>query len=96
MATTTRVIEYEIISWSDLDAMGDLPMRLKGALGDAHQVGLLRCVTARGSKVTFASSAKATKELIKSGAASNPKEIAISKKDFPVMLDGWPYRLRAL
>jgi hypothetical protein len=47
-----------------------------------------------GRKVTFVGDAYATEELVSSGAASKPAGIAISKKDFPVMLEGWPYRLR--
>jgi hypothetical protein len=88
------VIEYEIISWADVDGMGDLAVRLKETMGGAPQVGIIRCVTNDGHKVTFASCAKATKELVKSGVASNPDGIAIPKKAFPVMLEGWPYRLR--
>jgi hypothetical protein len=74
--------------------MGDLPLLLKEALGAAPQVGFIRCVTDQGRKVTFASGAKATKQLIRSGAASDPNGVVISKDDFPVMLEGWPYRLR--
>jgi hypothetical protein len=88
------VIEYEIISWADLDGMGDLAVRLKEAMGRAPQVGIIRCASKDGHKVTFASCAKATKELVKSGAASNPDGIAIPENVFPVMLAGWPYRLR--
>ena len=94
MQVGTLVIEYEIIPWSDLDGMGDLYVQLKEALGPTPQVGIIRCVTKHGQKVTFASCGRATRELIKSGSASNPNGIAISKKNFPVMLDGWPYRLR--
>jgi hypothetical protein len=69
-------------------------VQLKQALGATPQVGIIRCVTKHGKKVTFASTAKTTRQLIKSGAASDPHGITISKKDFPVMFEGWPYRLR--
>ena len=56
--------------------------------------GVLETELGDGRKVTFAGDAQATKQLISSGAASRPSGTAIPKKDFPVMLEGWPHRLR--
>jgi hypothetical protein len=94
MSVRTRVIEYQVLSWADLDGMGDLQVQLKEAMGVAPRVGILRCVTANGRKVTFAGGANATKEVVRSGAASHPQGIAVANKDFPVVLEGWPFRIR--
>lgn len=94
MAGSVRIIEYEVVYWSDLDVMGNLPALLADAMTIGTSVGFLRCVTHDGRKVTFAGDAQATKQLISSGAASRPSGTAIPKKDFPVMLEGWPHRLR--
>jgi hypothetical protein len=89
-----RIIEYEVVYWSDLDAMGNLPKLLADSMTIGDSVGFLRCVTDDGRKVTFAGDADATKQLVTSGAASRPSGVAIPKTDFPVMLEGWPHRLR--
>jgi hypothetical protein len=94
MSVRTRVIEYQVLSWADLDGMGDLQGQLKKAMGVAPSIGILRCVTASGRKVTLAGGAKATKEVVRSGAASHPDGIAVANKDFPVLLEGWPFRIR--
>jgi hypothetical protein len=94
VAASVRIIEYEVVYWSDLDVMGDLPTLLADSMTIGSSVGFLRCVTRDGRKVTFAGNAQATKLLISSGAASQPSGVAIPKKDFPVMLEGWPHRLR--
>jgi hypothetical protein len=91
---SVRIIEYEVVYASDLDGMGDLSKLLSDSMAIGSSVGLLRCVTDDGRKVTFAGDADATKLLITSGAASRPSGLAIPKKDFPVMLEGWPHRLR--
>jgi hypothetical protein len=93
VAGSVRVIEYEVVYWSDLDAMGDLSRMLADAMTIGSSVGFLRCVADDGRKVTFAGDADATKQLVTSGVASRAG-IAIPKKDFPVMLEGWPHRLR--
>jgi len=90
----TRVIEYQGLSWADLDRTGDLPALVKEAMGNVLQVGILRCVTEGGGKVTLAGEAEVTRELVRSGAASTQAGIAIMKKDFPVILRSWPYRIR--
>jgi hypothetical protein len=94
VATGVRIIEYEVVYWSDLDVMGDLPTLLSDSMTIGSSVGFLRCVTDDGRKVTFAGDADATKQLVTSGVASRPSGVAIPKKDFPVMLEGWPHRLR--
>jgi len=73
--------------------MGGLPTLLKGAMGELPQVGILRCVTKGGRKVTFAGHADATNVLVKTGEASNPAGALIAKKEFPVMMEGWPFRI---
>jgi len=88
----TRVIEYQVVAWADLDRMGDLQARLKETLGVTPEVGILRCATKDGSRMTFAGNAAATRELVRSGAAANPDGIAISKVAYPVFLKGWPHR----
>jgi hypothetical protein len=90
-----RIIEYEIVDWDELVKMGDLPILLGESMPAGSLVGILRCVTTNHRKVTFAGDAAAARQLIASGAASNPRGIQISKKEFPVMLVGWPYRLRS-
>jgi hypothetical protein len=92
VTAATRIIEYQVLSWGDLDGMGDLQVQLKEAMGMKPHVGILRCATVGGKKVTFAGDAAATSELVSSGAASNPEGIAISKSAYPVSIDGWPYR----
>ena len=87
-----RVIEYQVLPWADLDGMGDLPVMLKNAMGESPQVGILRCVTRSGRKVTFAGDADATNVLVKTGQASNPAGALIAKREFPVMMEGWPFR----
>jgi hypothetical protein len=87
-----RIIEYQVLSWTDLDEMGDLQLQLKDALGETSHVGILRCVAKHGRKVTFAGDPAATRELVRSGAAGDPDGIAISKTAYPVMLEGWPHR----
>lgn len=92
MSDRARIIEYQVLSWSDLDGMGYLQVQLKDAIGVTSHVGILRCVTGDGNKVTFAGSAAATIDLVSSGAASNPAGIAISRSVYPVLIEGWPYR----
>jgi hypothetical protein len=89
-----RIIEYEIVDWDELAKMGDLPILLGETMRAGSPVGILRCVTTRRRKATFAGDAAAARKLIASGAASNPRGVLISKQEFPVMLVGWPYRLR--
>jgi hypothetical protein len=89
-----RIIEYEIVAWTDLDRMGDLSSLLSDVMKIGSYVGILRCTADNGRKVTFLGDAGATSQLVSSGAASNPTGVAIAKKDFPVMVEGWPYRLR--
>jgi hypothetical protein len=89
-----RIIEYEIVSWAELAQMGDLCTLLAQNMTIGSSVGILRCVTRTRRKVTFAGDADVARTLVASGAASNPAGIEISKKAFPVMLVGWPYRLR--
>jgi hypothetical protein len=84
----TRIIEYQVVPWSDLLAMGDLSSLVTNAMGTVTQVGILRCVTNDGKRVTFVGRADATNALVASGAASNPAGVAIPKKSFPVMLEG--------
>ena len=72
----------------------DLSSLLSDSLKIGSYVGILRCTADDGRKVTFLGHAGATSQLVGSGAASSPTGIAIAKKDFPVMLEGWPYRLR--
>jgi hypothetical protein len=91
----TRIIEYEVVPWAGLSGMGDLPTLVTDAMGAVSHVGILRCITDGGRKVTFVGQADATVELVRSGAASNPNGVNLSKKSFPVMLEGWPYRFRA-
>ena len=74
--------------------MGNLPVLVKKAMGDVYQVGILRCATEAGTKMTLVGDAVATKELVRSGAASDPTEIAALKNHFPVILRDWPYRIR--
>jgi hypothetical protein len=93
-ADAVRVIEYEVLAWTDLSRMGDVPTLLREAIGEVPHVGILRCVTMDGRRVTFIGDADATAELVRSGAAGNPAGARIPKKAFPVMLEGWPHRLR--
>jgi hypothetical protein len=90
----TRIIEYQIVSWADLNTMGDFSRLVLDAMGTVAEVGILRCATEDGRRLTFIGEAAATEELVRSGAASNPEGIAIAKKPFPIMLAGWPHRLR--
>jgi hypothetical protein len=90
----TRIIEYQIVSWADLSTMGNFSRLVEDAMGTVAEVGILRCVTQDGRRLTFVGEAAATEELVKSGAASNPEGISIAKKPFPIMLAGWPHRLR--
>jgi hypothetical protein len=89
-----RIIEYEIVSWTDVEQMGELATLLSETMAVGSQVGILRCVTQAGRKVTFAGDGDTTRRLVASTAASSPGGIAIAKKDFPVMMDGWPFRFR--
>jgi hypothetical protein len=89
-----RIIEYEILYWTDLEQMGDLAELLRTDLEPGSEVGILRCVANPDRKVTFVGRAAATRELVASVGAGSPKGIALLKKDFPVMLEGWPYRFR--
>jgi hypothetical protein len=95
VADAVRVIEYQVLPWADLDGMGDLPVRLKSTMGESPHVGILRCVTQGGRKVTFAGDANATNLLVKTGEASNPAGALIAKREFPVMMEGWPFRTAA-
>jgi hypothetical protein len=63
-------------------------------MGVAHHLGILRCVTKDGNKVTFVGDPDSTNDLVRSGAAGNPQGIAIAKKDFPVIVEGWLFRIR--
>ena len=58
-----RIIEYEVVYWSDLDTMGDLPTLLADSVTIGSSVGVLRCVTDNGRKVTLVGDADATKQL---------------------------------
>jgi hypothetical protein len=89
-----RIIEYEIVSWGDLDQMGELSDLLSDTMIVGSQVGVLRCVAQERRRVTFAGDAEATRKLVASTAASSPTGVAIAKRDFPVMLEGWPFRFR--
>ena len=90
----TRIIEYQIVLWADLSTMGNFQSLAQDALGSVAEVGILRCVTEDDRRLTFLGDAAATQELVRSGAASNPDGVALAKKLFPIMLAGWPHRLR--
>jgi hypothetical protein len=89
-----RIIEYEILLWSDLEALGDLFALLSGSMQPGSDVGILRCVVDDGRKVTFAGDGGATRALVARRTVGTPNGVALRKKDFPVMMEGWPYRLR--
>jgi hypothetical protein len=92
MSVGTRIIEYQVLSWADLDGMGDIQVQLKEAMGVRSHVGILRCAAEGGEKVTLLGDAAATSELVRSGAASDPEGVTISKLAYPVSIEGWPYR----
>lgn len=94
MSGGIRIIEYEVVPWSDLDRMGDLATLLKKVMQIGSTVGILRAVTEDDERVTFVGNAGVTERLVSSGAASDPTGVAIPKDEFPVVLTGWPYRLR--
>jgi hypothetical protein len=92
---TAQIIEYEIVPWSDILQMGDLGTLLADSMGAGTQVGILRCVVEDGRRVTFVGDARATSKLVRIDGAGTSSGVRIEKKDFPVMLEGWPFRLRA-
>ncbi len=95
MADKVRIIEYEIVAWADLLLMGSLAAIVEGKMGVVPEVGVLRC-TARGlTKVTFIGQSAATRALVASGKAADPSGLLLPKKDFPVMMEGWPNGLGA-
>jgi hypothetical protein len=95
VADKVRVIEYEIVAWADLQLMGSLAALVEERMGVVPEVGVLRC-TARGTtKLTFIGTAAATRALVASGQAGDPSGLLLPKKDFPVMLEGWPNGLGA-
>jgi hypothetical protein len=87
-----QIIEYEIVSWSDLAQMGHLSTLVSQAMGAVARVGILRCVIENDTKVTFVGDAGATSKLVRMDGAGAQPGVRISKKDFPVMLEGWPHR----
>ena len=94
MSGGTRIIEYEVVPWTDLDRMGDLVTLLNKFIKIGSSVGILRAITEDEERVTFVGNAEAMTKMVSSGAASNPAGIAIPMDEIPVILTGWPYRLR--
>ena len=74
--------------------MGDLATPLTYSVKVGSLVGIFRCVTENGLKVTFVDDANSTRELVNSGTASELTGIAIPKDALLPMQEGWPYRSR--
>jgi hypothetical protein len=74
--------------------MGDLVTLVSASMGVVNQVGIIRCVVENGRRVTFIGDAQATSKLVKIDGAGTSSGVNVAKKDFPVMLEGWPYRFR--
>ncbi len=94
MSGGIRTIEYEVVPWSDLSEMGDLAMRVSVAMGKVTSVGILRGIAEDGERVAFLGNAEVTTKMVSSGATSDPAGITKPRREFPVVLTGWPCRLR--
>ena len=95
MADKVRIIEYEIVAWADLCLMGSLAAIVEEKMGVVPDVGVLRCTVRGMTKLTFIGKSAATRALVASGKAGDPSGVPLPKKDFPVMLEGWPNGLGA-
>jgi hypothetical protein len=95
MTNKLRVIEYEFMLWEDLERLLDLVDLVEAKMGRVPEVSILRCTAREDAKVTLVGTVAATRTLIESGRASRPGGVVIAKSDFPVMINGWPYRFGA-
>jgi len=92
-ATRARVIEYEILTWADSERISALAGQSHSQLRVVPEVAVLRGVDEAGQKLTFLGDAAHTREILRTGAASDPGGTLLSVDKFPVVRPGWPFRL---
>jgi hypothetical protein len=85
-----RTIEYEIVPTSQAINAGLTTDPVGVHLRTMEQIAVLKCVDHRGQKLTAVGNADTLRTLLESGDASNPAGMALSQKEFPMVLPGWP------
>lgn len=89
---TVRPIDYEIVPPGEAASLGLTPAAVR-RIGNWPQVAVLRCVDGGGKKLTAIGNASYFRHLLRSGEASDPCGMRLSKKGFPVVLGGWHHAL---
>jgi hypothetical protein len=85
-----RPIEYDLVPKSEAAKIGLTADAVTDHLGSMTRVGVLRCVTAGGEKVTAVCDGDHLRTLLASGEASRPSGMILTRQAFPVVIDGWP------
>jgi hypothetical protein len=86
---TVRAIEYEILPRVELVSIG-LTRAAVESLGTRTQVAVLRCVDGHGEKLTAVGDADRFRCILASGEASDPAGMKLQRREFPVVVRGWP------
>ncbi len=94
VSETVRIIEYEILSPTELARLPHLADRPVGRVQNLSEVGVLRCVNRHGEKVTLVGDGRYMRRLVQTGAAADPAGVRLSAGKFPVVKQGWPGRLQ--
>lgn len=89
----TRIIEYEIVTWTDSGAAMVGGALSRGSCLSGPEVAVLRCVQPDGTKVTLVGEAGYARHLLANGEASDPAGVSLPHDKFPIIQRGWPGRL---
>jgi len=84
-----RAVDYEVVPTDEVTAIGLSPQHVHERLGATAQVGVLRCVDRRGTRLTALADAEHLRQLVKSGVAGDPDGIRLNDRGFPVVVRGW-------
>jgi hypothetical protein len=87
--TTVRAIDYETMPRDEVTGIGLSADAVDKYLGALAQVAVVRCVDGHGRKLTAVGDAEHLKDLLASGAASDPAGMTLVRRGFPVVIRGW-------
>jgi hypothetical protein len=87
---SVRTIEYEIVPTSQVVNAGLTTDPVGVHLRTLDQIAVLKCVDHRGEKVTAVGNPDTLRTLLENGDASDPAGMTLSRKEFPLVLPGWP------
>jgi hypothetical protein len=88
-ATRARAIEYEIWRRDEAVERGLVSAEAEDVLEGFEELAVVKCVDARGHKLTAFGDVGHLQGLLASGEARDPAGVMLSPPAFPVVVPGW-------